>query len=71
MPKRWLALFLILSIVMGIAGTAGSQEVSERKEIAVFRLSCYDYTIPESALGASMRSCRAFSSISAGSTSSV
>ena len=46
--KGFTALCILLSVIT-ISATA--QEISERKEIAVFRLSYYDYTIPNSALG--------------------
>jgi hypothetical protein len=50
--KRRLGLVLLAAaMVAGAAEAAFAQEVSKKKEIAIFRLSHYDWDIPEAALG--------------------
>ncbi len=50
--KRRLGLVLLVAAAMvGAAGAAFSQEVSKKKEIAIFRLSHYSWNIPDAALG--------------------
>jgi len=47
--KKKLSIALILCIVFG--GALFSQQVSEKKDIAVFGLSYYDWNIPQAAIG--------------------
>lgn len=44
-------IFLALMLVMLCVSLVGAQEISEKKEIAVFKLSYSDYSIPDGALG--------------------
>ncbi|HUV07755.1 MAG TPA: hypothetical protein VMX75_08480 [Spirochaetia bacterium] len=48
MIKRLTLILLVLSIAGGVIF---SQEISEKKELAVFKLSYWDYDIPQSAIG--------------------
>src|SRR6056297_2150118 len=43
--------FLIMVCLILLLPTIGAQEVSEKKDIAVFKLSYADYSIPNGALG--------------------
>ena len=51
MLKKAFYFFISLTITVFFIGNLYSQEISEKKEIAIFKLSHYDYDIPESALG--------------------
>ena len=46
---RW---FCIIVVLLGMAIPGNAQKVSDKKEIAVFNLSYYDWNIPNAALGA-------------------
>ncbi len=51
MNRRLGLALLAVAMAVGAAGAAFAQEVSRKKEIAIFRLSHYDWNIPEAALG--------------------
>ena len=44
-------LLLLMVVALVLLWPAGAQEISERKEIAVFALNYYDWSIPQGALG--------------------
>ena len=44
-------LLVAAALLISAAALLGAQEVSEKKEIAIFRLSYYDWNIPGGALG--------------------
>ena len=50
MAKKCKAALLIV-LVLTIGTTVFSQEISEKQDLAVFKLSYYDYDIPRGALG--------------------
>lgn len=49
--KRAPLVLFVLFLVIATAGPAVGQDISEKKEIAIFNLSYYDYQIPNGALG--------------------
>jgi len=49
--RAFRTIFLALMLAMMCVSLIGAQEISEKKEIAVFKLSYSDYSIPDGALG--------------------
>jgi hypothetical protein len=47
--SRWI---FLIAILVGVSWIVSAQQVSDKKEIAVFNLSYYDWNIPNTALGA-------------------
>jgi hypothetical protein len=47
--KYWTAVLIIL--ILAVSSNLFSQEISEKQDLAVFKLSYYDYDIPRGALG--------------------
>jgi hypothetical protein len=62
---RW---FCIIVVLLGMTIPGNAQKVSDKKEIAVFNLSYYDWNIPNAAWVPSMNRSERYSSIWEGST---
>ncbi len=51
MNKRLVAAIAVLVLMMSTGAPLASQEISEKKDVAIFNLSYADWTIPDGALG--------------------